>query len=190
MMHDSSFFLVPLLPLSLRRLAILKVSYDVLFFVSISTSCSSFSLSNNPTFSVLLQFTSFHATTPRHSPHQHSIVYILSTMSQSGTSSYDSSSKGLNCNNCGRFAKFEPCKTNQNGNKGVLFATVRLFLPVHVTMLNYPYDSVIKVTRKENHVTSSGGHLNRRARRLLSSPTIPLLVLHLWFLWSPPLTPP
>ncbi|KAF8952645.1 hypothetical protein BDZ97DRAFT_1681014 [Flammula alnicola] len=40
-------------------------------------------------------------------------------MSQSGVPYVE----GLNCTNCGRFIKFQPCKSTRNGNKGVLFAT-------------------------------------------------------------------
>ena len=40
----------------------------------------------------------------------------------------NSGPEGVNCNNCGRYVKFQPCKSDKNGNKGVLFATVGILL--------------------------------------------------------------
>ena len=47
------------------------------------------------------------------------------------TVNFDSAPKGLDCNNCGWFAKFRPCQTRKNGNKGVLFAIVHVLLPLY-----------------------------------------------------------
>ncbi|KAF8168384.1 hypothetical protein B0H34DRAFT_645984 [Crassisporium funariophilum] len=44
-------------------------------------------------------------------------------MALHGLADLNSTLEGLNCINCGRFVKFQPCKTDKNGNKGVLYAT-------------------------------------------------------------------
>ncbi|KAF8814083.1 hypothetical protein BYT27DRAFT_7082951 [Phlegmacium glaucopus] len=44
-------------------------------------------------------------------------------MSQSATPTGNQDIAGLHCNNCGQFRQFQKCKSDKNGNKGVLFAT-------------------------------------------------------------------
>ena len=101
---------------------ILAVRYDVLILVSTSIIyLITLSLNNAIPSTRLLQLISlFYA-----SPHSHSIAYIFSPMSQSGPSMFSADARSTTCSTCGRLVEFKPCISNRNGNKGVLFATVR-----------------------------------------------------------------
>lgn len=66
----------------------------------------------------LLQLISLFSQCQSSHPSATNLSMTSSMSSQAGTLL-----DGLDCNNCGRFAKFLPCKSNKNGNRGVFFAT-------------------------------------------------------------------
>ncbi|KAF8894186.1 hypothetical protein CPB84DRAFT_1837276 [Gymnopilus junonius] len=159
---------------------------------------------------LLLQLIHFwlvlHSST-RQSSLQYSIVYHLFHMSQPGVPALNSAVDGLNCNNCGRFVQFQACKSNKNGNKGVLFTTATFAnLPsLQAPLAPIPHavvkclvegcgqsriadDCQHRICRK--HCVEKGGCLSKKHRTMTTQASAGATAPASSFQQAPPMLPP